>query len=72
LIVHAKVEARRRTDDAEVMSLTALPKALPFRIVLPFGIPAGTDLRIDTEVDGNINQIGVVKCIVRKAVMSKT
>ena len=47
-----------RTDGAEVIGLAALPKSPPVRIVLPLGVPAGTDLRIDAEVDRNIHQIG--------------
>jgi hypothetical protein len=58
LIVQADIKARGRTDGAEVIRLAALPEPPPVRIVAPFGIPTETDLRIDAEVDGDIDQIG--------------
>ena len=58
MIVQTDVIARCRADGPEVMGLAALPEALPVRIVLPFGVPAGTNLRIGAEMDGNVNKIG--------------
>jgi hypothetical protein len=50
--IQLEVETWRWPDGPEVVGLATLPEAHPVRIVLSFRIAAGTDLRIDVQVDG--------------------
>src|SRR6187431_1917201 len=55
--IQLEVETWRRPDSAEVIDLATLPEAHPVGIVFALRIPASTDLRINTQVDGGIDQI---------------